>query len=78
MEFIPDPRTVIEDAADIEREQRDREQRQQKAEQEAMMKQAEKVARQAEKEKLKQALIEQRENRPPSEDDDGEGDMSRP
>jgi hypothetical protein len=38
MEYIPDPRTVIEDAADIEREARDRELRKKKQEEEAMIK----------------------------------------
>lgn len=45
MEYIPDPRTVIEDAADVEREAKDRELRRKKAEEEALIKQAEKVAR---------------------------------
>lgn len=56
MEYLPDPRTVIEDDADIKREARDRELRMKKQEEENLIKQAEKVARQAEKEKLKAAL----------------------
>lgn len=60
MEYLPDPRTVIEDDADIKREARDRELRMKKQEEENMIKQAEKLARQAEKEKLKAALIEAR------------------
>jgi hypothetical protein len=45
MEFLPDPRTVIEDAADKDREARDRELRKKKMEEENLIKQAEKVAR---------------------------------
>ena len=60
MEYMPDPRTVIEDDADIKREARDKELRMKKQEEENLIKQAEKVARQAEKEKLKAALIEAR------------------
>ena len=51
MEFIPDPRTVLEDAADMEREARDRELRQKRAQEEALIRQAERLARQAEREK---------------------------
>ena len=53
MEFIPDPRTVIEDAADVEREARDRELRKRRAEEQALAQQAAKIARLAEKEKQK-------------------------
>ena len=60
LEYVPDPRTVIEDAADIEREARDQELRKKKQEEVEMIKQAEKVARLAEKEKQKQALMEAR------------------
>lgn len=59
-EYVPDPRTVIEDAADIEREARDHELRKKKQEELEMIKQAEKVARLAEKEKQKEALMQQR------------------
>ena len=45
MEYVPDPRTVIEDAADIEREARDAELRKKKQEELEMIRQAEKVAR---------------------------------
>ena len=45
MEYMPDPRTIIEDEADIKREAKDRELRMKKAEEENMIKQAEKVAR---------------------------------
>jgi hypothetical protein len=45
MEYLPDPRTVIEDDADIKREARDRELRMKKQEEENMIKQAEKLAR---------------------------------
>ena len=51
LEYVPDPRTVIEDAADIEREARDQELRKKKQEEVEMIRQAEKVARLAEKEK---------------------------
>jgi hypothetical protein len=51
MEYVPDPRTVIEDAADHEREARDAELRKKKQEELEMIKQAERVARLAEKEK---------------------------
>lgn len=45
LHHIPDPRTVLEDAADQEREAKDRAIRKKKAEEEAMIKQAEKIAR---------------------------------
>lgn len=46
-ELFPDPRTIIEDQADAERDLRDKEIRRQQAEKEEQIKQAEKVARQA-------------------------------
>mmetsp|Transcript_16135 Transcript_16135/g.27290 ORF Transcript_16135/g.27290 Transcript_16135/m.27290 type:complete len:201 (+) Transcript_16135:667-1269(+) len=64
LEYLPDPRTVIEDQADVEREAKDRELRRKKAEEEAMARQAQKVARLAEREKQKQALLEARANQP--------------
>ena len=45
MEFIPDPRTVLEDAADMEREEKDRQIRARKQHELNLIKQAEKVAR---------------------------------
>jgi len=63
MEYLPDPRTVLEDAADMEREAKDRALRNKRAQEQAMIKQAERVARQAEREKQKQALLEAKENR---------------
>jgi hypothetical protein len=45
MEFIPDPRTVLEDAADMEREEKDRQIRARKQQELNLIKQAEKVAR---------------------------------
>jgi len=45
MEYMPDPRTVIEDDADVKREAKDRELRMKKQEEENLIKQAEKVAR---------------------------------
>jgi hypothetical protein len=40
MEYIPDPRTVIEDAYDREKEERDAEERRRRAEEENMIKNA--------------------------------------
>lgn len=75
MQYIPDPRTVLEDAADMERDARDRVMRSKKAEEAALVRQAEKIARQAEKEKQKEALMAanaaRRENE--IEDDDESG-----
>ena len=45
MEYMPDPRTVLEDAADMEREAKDRAIRAKRNQEQAMIKQAEKVAR---------------------------------
>lgn len=70
MELMPDPRLVIEEQADGEKEARQLELRAKKLEEEQMMKQAEKIARQAEREKQKQALLENRANRIEDEDDE--------
>jgi hypothetical protein len=51
MEYIPDPRTVIEDAQDREKEERDAEERRKRIEEERMIKEAQKMARQEEKRK---------------------------
>ena len=40
MEYIPDPRTVIEDAQDREKEDRDAEERRKRLEEERMVKEA--------------------------------------
>ena len=40
MEYIPDPRTVIEDAYDREKEERDAEERRKRAEEDRMVKEA--------------------------------------
>jgi len=45
MELIPDPRLVIEEQADGEKEEREKQLRAKKLEEEQMMKQAEKIAR---------------------------------
>ena len=45
MEFIPDPRKVLEDAADMEREEKERQIRARKQHELNLIKQAEKVAR---------------------------------
>jgi hypothetical protein len=51
LEFVPDPRTILEDAADMEREAKDRALRAQRAQEDVLKKQAERLARQAEREK---------------------------
>lgn len=53
MEFIPDPRTVLEDAHDLEREAKEKELKQKRQQEEQLIKQAERLARQAEREKQK-------------------------
>ena len=49
MEYIPDPRTVLEDAADMEKDARERMLKNKRLEEQALVKQAEKIARQAAK-----------------------------
>lgn len=70
LEYIPDPRTIIEDAADQDKEEKMREQRLLKAAEMEKLKKAEKEARAADKEKQKQQLIEAKAGRVDSGDDD--------
>ena len=60
MEQIPDPRTVLEDAADFEKEERDRALKQRKEMELEAIRMAEKEARDAELAKKKQAMLEAR------------------
>jgi hypothetical protein len=53
MEYIPDPRTVIEDAHDREKEERDAEERRKRMEEEKMVKEAHRLARIEEKKKVR-------------------------
>ena len=57
LEYIPDPRTVLEDAADMEKNERERMMRNKKLEEQQLVKQAERIARQAAKQQQKDALI---------------------
>lgn len=45
MEYIPDPRTVLEDAADMEKDAREKMMKNKRLEEQALVKQAEKIAR---------------------------------
>lgn len=74
MELIPDPRTVLEDAADMEREARDRELRAKRAHEEQLIKQAERLARQAEREKQRQAMVDAKDG---NDDESGDGSGSQ-
>lgn len=65
-EKIPDPRKVIEDAADLEKEERDRALRAKKEEELEAIRRAEKEVQMAEQQKIKQGLIEAK---PDIEDD---------
>lgn len=58
MEQLPDPRTVLEDAADFEKEERDRAMKQRKEAELEAIRMAEKEARDAELAKKKQAMLE--------------------
>lgn len=58
MEFIPDPRTIIEDAHDHEKEERDRELRAKAMEEERILKEAEKIARREERRKIRELIQE--------------------
>ena len=54
MEFIPDPRTVIEDAHDREKEERDLADRRKREQEEKLIREAQKLARQEEKRKARE------------------------
>lgn len=71
MEQVPDPRTVLEDAADFEKEERDRAVKQRKEAELEAIRMAEKEARDAELAKKKQAMLEARvdESDDPEEDE---------
>ena len=53
-EYIPDPRTVIEDEVDRQRFERDLAERQRREKEEKLIKEAERIARKEEKEKKEQ------------------------
>ena len=55
MEFLPDPRTVIEDAQDREREERDLAERRKREQEEKMLREAQKLVRQEEKRQAREA-----------------------
>ena len=54
MEFIPDPRTVIEDAHDREKEERDLADRRKREQEEKLVREAQKLVRQEEKRKARE------------------------
>lgn len=54
MEFLPDPRTVIEDAHDREREERDLAERRKREQEEKLVREAQKLVRQEEKRKARE------------------------
>jgi len=54
MEFFPDPRTVIEDAKDRDREMRDLADRRKREQEEKLIREAQKLARQEEKKKARE------------------------
>jgi len=56
MEFIPDPRTIIEDAHDRDREDREKERLAKKLEEERVLREADRAARMNKKAKLQEAL----------------------
>jgi hypothetical protein len=49
MEYLPDPRTVIEDAQDREKEERDAADRRKREQEEKMIRDAQRIVRQQEK-----------------------------
>jgi hypothetical protein len=56
MDFIPDPRTIIEDEADRQRFERDLADRAKRVEEERLIKVAERLARKEEREKKKEEV----------------------
>lgn len=54
MEFLPDPRTVIEDAQDREKEERDAAERRKREQEEKLVREAQKLVRQEEKRKARE------------------------
>lgn len=54
MEFVPDPRTVIEDAHDREKEERDLAERRKREQEEKLVREAQKLVRQEEKRKARE------------------------
>ena len=62
MEYLPDPRTVIEDQQDKEKEERDAAERRKREQEERMVKEAEKLIRQEEKKKKREQLEQARDN----------------
>ena len=80
MEYIPDPRTVIEDQQDQERYEREAEERAARAEEERLIRITQEAARKEEKQKKREALLQARkeaEEGKGDDDDDSEGDGSR-
>lgn len=74
MEFIPDPRTVIEDDVDRQRFERDAEERMRRAEEAKQIKIAQAAARKEEKLKRREMLLAAKENG--EEDEDASGQES--
>ncbi len=60
MEYLPDPRTVIEDAQDREKEERDAEDRRKRGEEERMIQEAQRLARKEDKRKKRERILEAR------------------
>ena len=60
MEYMPDPRTIIEDDYDREKEERDRKERARILEEDRIVKETEKRARQEQKMKMRQLIEEAR------------------
>lgn len=54
MDYLPDPRTVIEDAQDREREMRDAADRRKREQEEKLVREAQKLVRQEEKRKARE------------------------
>jgi len=72
MEFIPDPRTIIEDAHDRDREDREKERLAKKLEEERVLREADRAARMNKKAKLQEAL---RSEQHGLDDDDSGSDL---
>lgn len=75
MEYVPDPRTVIEDENDAKMYEREAEERAQRAEEERLIKAAQEAARKEEKAKKREALLlARKEGDVDKDDDEEEGD----
>lgn len=76
MEYVPDPRTVIEDEADRQRFERDLAERAKRLEEERLIKVAERLARKEERERKKEEAQAARERGEGDEDMSGSGSES--